>query len=296
MCSASSNGAVTFFKEHADEFLPVHKFTSFFDNENFLLTPYTISNRAVHTIIENFQGDLLEFSGLLCGYGGQGPHATAEVLQMLGVEKTSAERLIWNNGIQIEFHSSGLGSPYSVNTETIFNGRVRHREFIGLNLDKFSICNPITRNVYLINPEINNFNGLLNCLHVMKPVEFEYLIGERKGLLKFSNIPELTEKTVPSAYPTGTDGVNLIIRGQNFDVHCFIDSLFLRGTLNAVYLYLKKEPLFYETQVRSKTYISEIKPSSLGELGYLLKLFKPFKAPIHKIIPVTDEELKKDAG
>lgn len=308
-CTEGSSRAVKFFQEIFDSFKPVKKFTSFFDNANFLLTDYKPSNSDVHTIIENFRGDIIEFTSLNCGYRGQGPGGTARVLQIIGLKQETALELREYNTIKIDFDGQKNNyqhcfdkdgenkeyiTDYSLDMTTFFNCRVRAKEFQGCNIDENTVVNILTRDVYMINPEIHNLNGLLHCLHIMKPVEFEYVIGKKLYFIQVDEIPELSKTNVPVQL-RHTRGVNLIIRGEKFDIKCLIGEKTLQGTLNCIYTYLMKANLFEECPI-GDTYVNG-KPNSSGLFNWWKTLFLMLRSPHtihHQILDVNDKELKRN--
>lgn len=295
VCTASSPESVEYFKKHLADFAPIKKFTSFFDSENFLLTEYRVSMQSVHTVVENFRGGTIEFTGLICGYNGAGPRCTIEVLTLLGINREEAEQLILNDAVRIEFCYEQETVKYSCNTDVFFNGNVRNKELEGMNIGKYCWSNIVQREVYVINPELHSFNALLDCLHIMKPLLFEYVVGKRNYLIRCTDMPEFMNPYHPRQYPQGTEGVNLIIRGEMFDVKCFIDNHFFRGTLNAIYLYLTKASLFEETDVAVGAFVTDHGYKSIGGWLKLLWYMHGKKGtPIHRTLIVDDKELKRD--
>lgn len=293
VCNDASHIAIGFLEKNLEMFQPVEKVTSFFDSRNFLITKYNLSHSSINTVIENRYGDLMEFSGLNCGYGGAGPQATAHLLRMLGIEESESYRLMQFDGLQIEFKKTVGASDYSVSTEAFFNNRVRQKTYCGCNLNKYTIADVIARDVYMINPESYNFVGLLNCLQVMQPREFEYILGKQNFLIASRDVLKLGPWS-ETAFPWGTEGVNLIIRGKRFDLKCFIDNTVLKGTLNAIYLYLVKRSLFTEYSLGRSTALYPSQPNSyFATLKILVDIFRKEKAPIHQILKVSDKELKK---
>lgn len=296
VCNESSIKAVEFFKANAADFGPIKKFTTFFDSENFLLTEYTPTHEHIQAIIENTAGQRMEFSNLNCGYGGLGPSATADILQMVGVSSARSEKLKLYDGIQIEFDASKSDGIDSVFTQVFFRGSVKNRPYGydgGCNLNGWNVCNTITRDVYMVNPETHNFSGLLNCLHVMEPFSFEYNTDGRSDFMNFRDISKFPFRG--DVFPAGTDGVNLIIRGKKFNLCCLIDRNYLWGTLNAVYLYLTKTPLFSEENLRGVTVLrlwNEPKLSALSD--FFLSLFKRPAKGDYCSLKVSDEELMRN--
>lgn len=308
-CDEGSFKAIKFFEEIFDSFKPIKKFTSFFDNANFLLTEYHPSNAEVHTIIENSRGEIIEFTSLNCGYQGQGPSATAKALQIIGLKRETTLELREYNTIKIDFDGKKNNyqhcndkddenkeylTDYSLDTTTFFNGGVRTKEFQGCNFNEYTIINLTTRDVYMINPEIHNLVGLLNCLHVMKPLEIEYYIGKNAHFVQTDEIFEISSAN-RQVYPYGTNGINLIIRGEKFNILCLIEEKLLPGTLNSIYTYLMKTALF-ETYPIGGTYLNS-NINSYGIFTWWKTLFLMLRSSHtihHQILDVSDKELKKN--
>lgn len=293
-CLESPHKAVELFYSLCEDFKPIKKFTSFFDNENFLLTTYKPSNASIHTIVENYRGEIIEFSSLNCGYIGAGPNATARVLQSIGLNEDLSLFLREHTAMQIDFEMFDRFGASSIVTTSFFNGKVNAKDFSGCNLDKHTVADLSSRTVYMINPEIHNFTGLLNCLQVMKPIEFEYVIGKNFHMIKYEEVFSVF-KGLPDNTPIDTKGVNLIIRGEQFDLKCFISEKLFRGTINSIYTYLMKKSLFEECSVGTAYTYSKNQHSSLyAWWETLLLLFHRPKSALHQILDVNDKGLKRN--
>lgn len=297
ICNDSSFKAVEFFKEHKQEFGRIKKITTFFDNQNFLLTDYTPSHGHIQAIIENDFGNLMEFANLNCGYGGTGPSATADVLTELGIAESSANQIIAEKGLLIEF-SKETGRASIQIPKVLFGGKFSEQLHGGCKLNQYIACNIVSRDVYMINPETNDFLGLLNCLQVMGPHSFAHAIDKQYVFKNFSDISEFPT-IINHIAPIGVDGVNLIIRGRKFNIHCLINQEYLFGTLNALYLHLTKTPLFSEDHWRDfailhPDYAAE-RISNVFSLPKLIKLLfkRQVEAPCREL-SIDEERAGKD--
>lgn len=245
---SNSKKILELFKSQMDSFLPVKKLTVFFDNENFLLTPYTPANRSINMVIENTKGQQMHLD-LNCGYGGQGPSRTCDLLVALGISEEKACRLIQNNrGVEFDFIND-----YAKPLPNFFASFEKIGEAF-FPLEEYSQIEVTNRKIYMINPQINNLAGLLNAIQVMKPTELEYFTGDDSPL---DNGRIVQEQPQYDFYEKakGTKGINLAIYGELFDIFCYIDRECRLSFINFIYLYLMKRPLF-ENRLIKDGYIS----------------------------------------
>lgn len=294
VCNKSSDKCVDFFNKRFDSFKPIIKFTSFLDYENFLLTDYQVNNSFINTIVENDRGDQIQFDGLNCGYGGEGPNSTAKVLEQIGIDKTIAERWMYLPGLSIKFPDAfNYQSETSISPKILF---VHNRKSI--DLDKFEInnysqVNVATRKIFAINPQIDNFPGLLNLLNFMQPTEMEFHIGPNSKMLHSMKYFEIFDKRNFSRFDDemirGVNGVNLVIYGEKFDLICFISKHYIASTINCIYSYLMKKPLFEEKQLGQYIFLPLVKENSRSYNFFLKYLFHNRAQDYHATVSVARE-------
>lgn len=258
ICIESAPICFEFFLKHFDSFKPINKITCFFDSENFLTTNYNINSDFVHMIIENFCGMQIHLN-LNCGYGGTGPSATEKLLIFIGVNTSLASECKLAKGFELIFSDDG----------TIKNDRIYHNIFFESEnlypkirknsnsskfiLDKYSKINTTKRIVYIINPQLNCMDELLSCLYIMEPIELEFFIGNNSIMENGLSIGDVFSTTWNNNFVINNmdiincaDRLNLKIRGDKFNILCFIDPRELLSTLQIIHLYLLKKPLFNE--------------------------------------------------
>lgn len=245
----TSTESLAFVTEHLAAFEPIVKLTSFFDNENFILTNYDLSDTSISMIIENDKGNQMQLSSLNCGYGGQGPSATSEVLQLIGVSHDVAEEYRLHSAIEVCLDSRGCvmhtKAPFFAHSANS-SSSTSEANFI---MDNKSTVDPSIRKVYMVNPQHYNFTGLLNCFKKMRPVALEFFIGRNSplgGYLRLSDISGLSGNESSCKYTNSFDKINLIIRGELFDLNCFINPDEVIMTANAIHSYLFKRVLYTE--------------------------------------------------
>lgn len=253
VCDKSSDKCFRYFEEIFETFKPIVKLTSFLDNANFLLNDYHIQNPYINTIIENDRGDQIQFDGLNCGYGGEGPNCTAKVLEKIGIDKETAERWMYLPGLSISFPDAfKYVSEDSVRAHVLFVQNRGLKDLDKFELNCYSRANVVTRKIYSINPQLYNFPGFLNLLNVMQPTEMEYNIGPNSQMSNSLKISDVFSKNIYSYKGNygdvlrKTNSVNLIIYGEKFDIICFISEDEIASTVNCIYSYLMYEPLFKE--------------------------------------------------
>lgn len=102
----SSEKDYIFFRDHYHQFKPLKKITVYFNDENFLFTKYKASPGTT-LIAENWKGDEIHLTGANCGYGGTGPHKTAQILMLAGLDSSTAENIVQAPTLEIQFDSQG---------------------------------------------------------------------------------------------------------------------------------------------------------------------------------------------
>lgn len=50
-------------------------------------------------------GGMIRLSGCTCGYGGEGPHGTAKILEDIGVHPVQAQRMVQQKAVAYHTHS-----------------------------------------------------------------------------------------------------------------------------------------------------------------------------------------------
>jgi len=188
VCDLGSDSSANYFKKIYNSFQPATKFICFQDNENFLFSDYQLQNQYINAIIENDKGDQIQFESLNCGYGGEGPSATAQVLEKIGIDKELAAEWMHYPGLSISF-------PYKdgnhVRANVLFVHSTDELNSQKFKLNQCSLVNVVSRKIYTINPQIYNFQGLLNLLDVMQPTEMEFNIGAHSNMLNSQKISDV---------------------------------------------------------------------------------------------------------
>ena len=288
--TSTSYASYGFFLENYDDFKPIKKITVFFDSNNFLITPYKVDDTYVHMVLENWNEQQLHINNMNCGYGGEGPSTTAKLLKYVGVDEEYAEKLKFYDGFQINFDENGKFIKSDILNDVFFGDR--RRGIYEFYLDDYTYIDLNSRKVYLINPQIANFLGLLKLIDKMKPNELEYYIGENSPLENGFRFEEDFKVFKDKCFKynrdiiRGVKDVNLIIRGELFDVICLVNKNDLMVLINSIYMYIFKRNLFenrvlgnYITAVS----VEKFKISSIV-IYYLKKLINKNENYIHEVI------------
>ena len=270
--------STTYYLNHKEEFGEIKSLTAFFIPENFLLTHYQLTKPSVTLILESYIGNIMEFGDANCGYRGTGPSSTRNLLNELGLPNSVSTILTEQGGIQISFSSDK--QDYHISHDVFFRNVLCHNYMPGCLLNEFTFADVKNREVFFINPELNNFNGLLNCLEIMKPTELEFISNGNLG--EYSKILSPLSMNILSQ-PMHNDGLNICVRGELFDIKCFVSNKLFVSTLNAIYVFLTKDTLMEEHLFGGVTlliYQDKIKEQR--------KLFHFRKREIHKIISLKE--------
>ncbi|URZ05913.1 hypothetical protein [Clostridium felsineum] len=132
---------------------------------------------------------------------------------------------------------------------------------LNLNTNKYSFMEIHSKKIYMINPQITNFKGILKAIDIMKPREFEYYIGKNSPMensFRFNDYKMFRNSTVKydKQKIKGAKEVNFILRGEKFHIVCLIRRKNLMEFLNIIYAYIFKERLCIGNESREKNYFS----------------------------------------
>lgn len=233
----------------------ISKITVFFDSINFLLTPYQ-TEADVHLVAEDVNGTQIHATGLNCGYQGSGPSATYAVFRFLGIPEEIASVTYRSRGFSIniptitDYCSADWNNAvqeylffYSANDHV-----VKRKCFF--QFDSFSKPDMARRRIMLYNPHIHHFEGMLHLIDTMQPYLFEFFIGSDSPLgdhYLFTKTELPIQRLNMRESIRGLKHINLIIRGERFDIFCLIDINVIASVVNVLHCYLFHEPYFKET-------------------------------------------------
>lgn len=300
--ASDSYASYNFFKKNYEKFKPLKKLTVFFDSENFLTTPYAVEGSFVHMVIENWKGQEIHINNMNCGYGGTGPSETARLLKHLGMNEENAEYLKHKDGLQIGFTQDGKIDFNDIKTDVFFGGSVR-QEMYKFDINENCFIHLSEKKIYMLNPHLTNFKGMLNAIDIMKPREIEYYIGSNSPLensFRFKDDFKIFKgNNAKYNYMKikGANQVNLIIRGEIFDVICLVKNSDLMMVINIIYLYLFKENLFINKVFANYSTVTLIKDYNIWSIlkYYFEMIFKKKETSIHEVIKIelNNGEMKK---
>lgn len=253
LISGNSNKAVNEIKERISQVSDLKYVAVFFENANFLVTKYRPLSNGVCMILELEDQTELHIEGANCGYGGGGPHATLKILRMFGLEENYLERLVFeNDAVQFCVNDKKIVTR-SINTTYLFYPKIRETSADKSMRNKIRIDRNVDvdlRNakVMIYNPHRSCFKGMLNLLGYMDDIEFEYYLGSNSSLEGGLHL----EKKFNSALYNGIDKpdlkgiehVNLVLKGENLKVICWIDRADEKAVIESIYLSLTGERLF----------------------------------------------------
>ena len=178
------------------------------------------------------------------------------------------------------------------------NHRNREYEFY---LDEYIHVDLNSKKVYMINPQLSDFKGLLSLIMKMKVKEMEYYIGDNSPLedgFRFNDDFKLFRGTsfrYDNNITIGVQGVNLIIRGEIFDIICLVKKDDLMILINSIYLYLCKKNLFKIRLFDNSVAALSVKKLSFSSIifYYWQKLLNKNERYVHEVIKVEDLNKEK---
>lgn len=288
--SLSTEDSYKYFEKNYKRFKPLKKLTVFCNGENFLVTPYKVEGIYVHMVLENWNGNEMHLNNLNCGYVGSGPIKTVQLLKKLGMRENLAEKLKICEGIQIGFTPEGEINENEIATGVFFGKSIQHREY-KFDINDCSYIDVSRKKIYTLNPQITNSNGIINALDIMGPKQIEYYIGKHSPLENYFRFYDdfIGFRGGKFKYNhrkiKGANQVNLIIRGELFDIVCLIKSSDLIAFLDVIHLYLFKEKL----EIKKKFNIMA------AVKNYLSRIVYEEEPGIHEVIKfeIDNNEIRK---
>lgn len=256
LIQGSSHEVQAKFDEIRSEYSQFKRIAVFFENTNFLATEFTPMTLSVNMILEDTDSNQIHIEGCNCGYGGQGPSATVKLLVGLGINKETAAQLVYHNdGLLFELNEDGDIVKDSIDTSVFFQSNIRDAStHNSINLDANVNVDLLKRKVMLFNPQYHCFRELLRLLTQIKPVSFEYYIGENSPLENYYCVEGLYDLYPHNKRPdfTGLEHVNLIIRGENIEISFLIDRQCEVQVIDAIFMAIKHETLFPKDRFQLK--------------------------------------------
>lgn len=245
----NSREAIYEVKKIANEYEKLVMITVFFDNANFLLTKYYPLSNGVYLILEFENEKELHIEGANCGYGGEGPHATIDILSLFNVDKEEVKKYIFYcDSVQLSVDDGEI-LPIRLGESILFFPEVRYwrnnKSFQNkINRDKNLQIDLVKNKVVFYNPQRHCWRGFLNLISYMDCTEFEYYVGENSPLEGYLRLK--TELRVGIYKPDikGTTHVNLVLYGKKFKVACMIDREQEIQVIDSIHLALTGKGLF----------------------------------------------------
>lgn len=284
--SSSIYKHIEIIKEH----LPIKKITTFFDYENFIITEYTPYSSGVTMIIECSNGDQLHIESCNCGYEGQGPHATVSLLKALGISKNDSEYAAFNtSGFQIDFIDNKYVITHNINIFE-FRDHFLNKYQIKLEREKIQVDTK-ERNVYLFKPKGKNFADLFILLKYINVKEIEYYISYIDQIKMQYNIPE--------RFNLKKRDCTIIVKGDKFNILCFIDKEIFSSVLNSIHCFATGKPYFTSNYYNNieiltdKSFLTVPKNNIISKIQLILYIIGSKSKPSHNIIPIIIKEKNK---
>lgn len=235
----------------------IESITVYAHNENMLLNkfvPYLPSNSS-HMVIKTEKA-LIFLSHVRCGYMGNGPHESIRVIDHSFPEwaernREKIEYAIFRNQV-VEIQKE-YGDPIIREGNSVFIAGNTIMDQHYMNLDNLNFDVDLgNRVVRIFNPQLTNFLGTIRLIQNMRLRRMDYYIGEDSPLdnhYRFSHNSGVNARYFKEEryYTQGVTGVNIALMGDVYDIFILVNKNDALAVLNAIYLQLFHEPLFYCT-------------------------------------------------
>ncbi len=238
----NSSKDYSFFIENYEKIKPLKALNVFFDDENFLLTDYNAS-KGTTFVAEGWNGNQIHLTGLNCGYGGEGPSRTQDVLIFLGLSHELAFNLKHYPGLQFKFDENGVLLEKEISHNAFFSSQGNTE--CEVKLDSFTYVEYETNSLYFVNPQIHNPQAIYSAIEKLKPFDFQYYIGTESPLNTYYRPDtEFTSLEFKDEVRSNITGINLILRCISMDLLFLIDKRVAHSFVNMIHYYIFKKPLF----------------------------------------------------
>lgn len=251
LIEGSSDQVQTLLKEQIREGWKLRYVTVFFLNTNFLITKYKPKTNGVHLILELEDQTEIHVEAANCGYGGQGPHATIDALELFGLDGEEARKLVfYHDAVYFEVRNGKILAG-TINTYFLFYPSIREKEepslYNRIKNDSNVSAELEKGRVLIYNPQRTCWNGFLNLISYMNDIEMAYYLGNHSPLenqIHFGHETRYALMHHKGADVIGIKHVNLLLSGSNFRIACAIDREYELEVIEAVYLALTGKCLF----------------------------------------------------
>lgn len=265
-----------FFMENYEKVKPLKSINVFFDDENFLLTDYS-ADKGTTFVAEGWNGNQIHLTGLNCGYGGEGPSRTQDILVFLGLDRDLAFELKYYPGLQIKFDENGVLLEKEISHHAFFSSQGNTE--CEVKLDSFTYVEYETNSLFFINPQFHHPKDVYSVIEKFKPFEFHYYIGDNSPLNNHyrpddRNIfSDLDNKEI-----SNITGINLILSCVRLDMFFLIDKRVARSFINIIHYYFFNKPLFnndkYKEVPKFYHYLYELLPNKNKECSGIINVDK----------------------
>ena len=107
-------------------------------------------------------------TGANCGYGGTGPHKTAQILMLAVLDSSTAENIVQAPTLEIQFDSQGNIQTTNTFHNLFFSSQPEYQNRCAVFLDEYTFLQSEAKKLYFVNPQIHNIQGLFNAIDVYK--------------------------------------------------------------------------------------------------------------------------------
>ena len=249
VCNLSSIDTPSFFEEQYPDFTPLDGGIIFLNNENFLMTPYSISDNTIHAIFWTESGDQLQFTNISCGYHGAGPNTAAQILKFCGFPDPMVSKIFELDAVSLDFKKKTVNYAEKY---LFFRSKIRKAPSSGFLLDKYSKINISDKSVVMINPQRANLQNFFNALVEMEPKRMMVSFSKKRFYMKnlFCSAKLYDDRDEPAVnysqnteHPNQETGVNFAVYGQKFDLFCSIEYRYLAEMAELSYMQITHHKL-----------------------------------------------------
>lgn len=238
----------------------IKKITMFQYGVNFWLTEY-LTDLHTHFVLEKKNGERIDSDGINCGYPGTGPRGTEKIFDVLGISEKYPGLPLCSSGFSLSFADENIKLKDNITFFYEDNKKFGKIKKYGFCTNAYSEIHYDSRKIYLIEPQIHNFTGMLNLIQVMKPYHFSFYIGNESPLDNQYRIYRPDFKNTRMKFGgIKAHGVNMVIKGNVFDICCLIDKDTIIPFSNVIYQYIFHEPLNHMLSADTNTLYDSMQP------------------------------------
>lgn len=269
----------------------IEKITVMYQPENYLFFNYPNDEDMSNVLVaEDREGNIYFSEGFTCGYDGEGPSATENILRALDMDFDDVNKLKYSNGFRACFDENGTYLKGKSTVGMPFDSRISEKRSIRY-ISSRMIANLEKKQLYFMDTSGDAMLSLIKTLSILDINEIQIYIGQENHLYFPFSLPHVPKYIMSNRKCKKIlSGPFLRIDAIPFDVIIFLGVEFPVSIVNTVLSFLGKEPLFREMYHSEKMVImsDDTAYRSQSKIGKTVRFFTALRKPkdLYQVIEI----------